>query len=267
MSSALGSVPRRRKKVFPFHYSAEKKLVHIVVTMKDKPGALAELLNLLAKDVNLIGSNSYDTERGEALFSGFGEVLSPSATPDSIKKLVRGSGEALGCSVWMSNQGFLVDKFHTGVETAMGDPYIMLPVSGLAKTFDSIGKSLGSGGDLVLYLEGQAMANARFGAFRKILGPHPERRMQEVTHVFEALGYGSSTISGPDEDGALKLVVTDCFECSGRGKSSAHSCAFMRGLARGSIGAAVGKELECTETRCRMRGDTECEFLLAPQLP
>jgi len=257
-----GTMPRQRKIEFPFYYSPGKKLVHIVAKIRDEPGALANLLKGLAPMVNLLGSQSYAIGKGKAIFSGFAETLFHTDSADSIRATLDELPDVLDYQVWEGNDGLLVDWFHTGIESGNGEQYIMFPTKAIAQTYEQVMEALGpTGGDALLFLEGKKFAETRFAMYREMLGPNPSSRVEEASKIFEALGYGLSTIKVEDAGKTVRLIKEDCFECSlqtHRGRT----CSFTRGLAVGSFGALTGKELIATEIQCRLKGAKACEFVL-----
>ncbi len=262
MAEGDGGIQRRRKVEYPLYYSPGRSLVHVVVKLDDSPGALARVLEALGAKVNLIGTNSYRMKSGQAIFSGFAEVISASDNARTIRDQVVGVEGVAACDAWDSRQGLLVDRFHTGIQSGNGESYILLPAVALAQTFAKVVQILGSGGETILYMEGVSLAATRFEAYRRMLGTDPVGRVEEASHIYEALGYGSSTITLEHSGKVVRLVQKDCFECSGEIKGMT-GCAFMRGLAAGSFAAVLGKEMKANEVRCRLRGDEECEFVLS----
>jgi len=254
---------RRRRVVFPYYYSARKKLFHVVTRIKDVPGALAGVLNLLTTELNLLGSTSYSIEGDSAMFSCFAESLRRSETPEEIQRLLAKSPWVLESRVSESRDGLLVDSFHTGVQVGAGEPYIMFPSAGMDDIFEKLVRTFGSGGETILYELGRNFGNDRFELYRPLLGSQPRTRVDEASHIFEALGYGESTIT-QNPDGSILMVVDDCFECF-TPSVIGRSCAFRRGLAAGSFGALIGQEVQCQETKCRSKGDKFCEFILTPR--
>lgn len=263
MQEGKRPMARRRRVVFPFYYSEHKKLFHVVLRIRDVPGALAGVLTLLTTEVNLLGSTSYSIEEDSAMFSCFAEALRKSETPEEIQNLLAMSPWVLESKVSESKNGLLVDSFHTGVQVSNGEPYIMFPTAGMADIFEKLVKTFGSGGETILYELGRNFGYDRFELYRPILGPEPRTRVDEFAHVFEALGYGASTIT-MDLDGSIRMVVDDCFECVTPSEVG-RSCAFRRGLAAGSFGALLGQEVECKETKCRSKGAKFCEFAIIPR--
>jgi len=256
-----GSIQRHRKVEYPLYYSPGRNLVHVVVKLRDTPGGLARVLEALGGLVDLIGTTSYRLKDGHAIFSGFAELVSEGETARSVKEAVAAVDGVAACDAWESRQGLLVDRFHTGIQSGNGESYILLPAAALAQTFAKVVQTLGSGGETILYLEGVNLAATRFETYRRMLGPEPVTRVEEASHIYEALGYGSSSITLEHSGRVVRLIQKDCFECSGPVKGMT-SCAFMRGLAAGSFGAVLRKEMKSDEVRCRLRGDESCEFVL-----
>jgi len=251
---------RRRRVVFPYYYSAHKKLFQVVARIKDVPGALAGVLNLLTTELNLLGSTSYSIEGDSAIFSCFAEALQKSETTEEIQGLLARSPWVLESWVGESKSGLLVDFFHTGVQVGSGEPYIMFPIAGMGDIFEKLIREFGSGGETILYELGRNFGYDRFELYRPLLGPEPRTRLDEAAHIFEALGFGASTIT-QNPDGSIRMVVDDCFECF-TPSVVGRTCAFRRGLAAGSFGALIGREVQCQETKCKSKGDKFCEFVV-----
>jgi len=251
---------RRRRVVFPYYYSPHKKLFHVVTRIRDVPGALAGVLALLTKELNLLGSTSYSIEGDSAMFSCFAEALRKSESSEEILGLLAMSPWVLESSVMESRDGLLVDFYHTGVQVGTGEPYVLFPSAGLADVFEKLVRTFGTGGQTILYELGRNFGRDRFDKYRPILGPEPESRLDEAAHIFEALGYGTSEIT-QNPDGSIRMTVDDCFECSSP-SDVGRPCDFRRGLAAGSFGALLGKEAQCQETECRSKGARSCQFVV-----
>ncbi|HEY6283084.1 MAG TPA: hypothetical protein VIW22_04085, partial [Nitrososphaerales archaeon] len=191
MSEGTMQLPRRRKVEYPFHYSPDWRLVHFVGEVQDKPGALAFLLNTLGTKLNMIGTTSYSAGDGTAVFSGFGQVLSKHDTAQSIQNLAVETHSALVCLAWESKEGFLIDKFHTGLQNGLGEPYIMVPTASLAKVFEEVIGTFGSGGKTIIYMQGNDFAKSGWRLFSLLLGPNAEKRTDEIFSIFESFGIGS----------------------------------------------------------------------------
>jgi predicted hydrocarbon binding protein len=263
MDDLADGLKRTRRIEFPFHYSPDKKLVHIVAKISDEPGTLARLTTALGSRLNLVGTSSYKLGDNTAIFSGIAEVIDEVDDDRGIQKIAAETDGVIECKVWQSKNGLLVDQFHTGIESGLGEPYVMFSTAGLSQTFSNIVKVFGSGGETLLYLQGKDFAAARFSVYKELLGPNPWDRLSEAAHIYEALGYGMVTITPENGGRSLGISVRDCFECSGA-RSNGRSCSFMRGVAVGSISAVLGVEYKGEEVKCRLKGSRVCEFVLTP---
>jgi predicted hydrocarbon binding protein len=251
----------RRHPIFPFHYAPGEETVFFVATIRDQPGALASLLKSLGEHVNLLATSSYSLENDAAVISGYGKALSKRTTPISLKKVIEGCPMVSSCQVWKSEMGLIVDKYHTGYQGGVGEPYVVFPARGLSDTFEGVVRVFGTGGAVLLYELGLDYAKARSGLYKKMIGPHPESRIEELAAIVGALGYGRSTATFEPDYSALKLSSEECFECSSP-SSSGRTCSFLRGMAVGIFGSLFNAELESEETKCRHLGDDFCEFTL-----
>ena len=254
---------RTKKVEFPFHYSRDKALVHIVAKMSDAPGTLARLTTALGARLNLVGTTSYRLTEDTAIFSGFAEVIDGTDNSDDVQKIAASTKGVIDCKVWESQNGLLVDKFHTGLESGMGEPFIMLSTAGLSQTFNKVVKTFGSGGETLLYLQGKDFGMARFEVYKELFGPTPWQRMNEIAHIYAALGFGEFSIAREDSGKTLRLTSKDCFECSAV-KGNGRTCAFVRGLLVGTFSAVFGSEFKGEESECRLKGSKACEFILIP---
>jgi len=254
-------MPLKRHLIFPFHYSEKEKTVFVVASISDKPGALAALLKVLSRRVNLVGTSSYSLGGDEAVFSGFGQVLSKRTTAQSLRSEVLKSAKARSCQVWSSRKGLIIDRYHTGFQGGIGEPYVVFPSRGLSDTFEGIVRVFGTGGSTLLYDLGLDYAKVRAPLYKKMMGAHPEARIDELAAIVTALGYGLSDASfGPDY-GFLRLRSIECFECSSPTRLG-RRCSFLRGLAAGIFGPLFDVDIVGEEPKCRNAGDDYCEFIL-----
>jgi len=251
----------RRNLVFPFQYSPGKRMVHVVAWISDEPGTLASLLTALKSQVNLASTSSYSLGGNGAIFSGFGEVLSDSTNATALQGMTAKLPDVSCCQVWESRDGLLVDRFHTGFQAGVGEPYVILPARALSETFEGIVRTFGSGGQTILYEQGLDYGKSRAELYKEIIGKHPERRLDDLTAIVGALGYGKSTATFEPSGKAMTLTSIECFECS-TPTHTGRRCKFLLGMAVGIFSALFDKELAGEETLCRHDGNEHCEFVL-----
>lgn len=258
--------PSTRGKIeFPYYFSSEEKSVHVVAEITDEPGALSSLLSRLAARVNLIGTSSYSLDGNRAVFSAFGRLLTSTDSAKSIRSLTLEAPSVQSCLVWQDNQGLLVDRYHYGLQSGTGERYVMQPVDALGSTFDALVRIFGSGAEVILYNQGVEYARSRWAGIKKVFGPHPETRLEEVAALVRAMGWAESTIVHDPKTGVVKCVNTECFECSSPTQDH-RGCSFLRGMAVGLAEGIFGRQMTSVETRCIKKGDEVCEFVLTPRL-
>ena len=254
-----------RKEVLGFYFSPGVKAFHIVVRIRDVPGALGSVLKLLRDHVNLVGSTSYSVKGDGAIWSGFGKSLSKSETEGRLKRLLERLPLVLECEVKESDHGLLIDSFHSGLEVAPDRPAVVLPLVGVSRIYDHLAEILGSGGQTILFEEGSALGrssgqylNARLGRGRL------DWKVKGLLGMYGSYGWGSASLEVKKPGAMFSVMVRDCFECV-EAKGVRKSCDFLRGHLASTVSALSGSEFKCEETRCRLRGDPLCEFLLSKE--
>jgi len=251
-----------KSRMFLYSYHPDEKTFHIVVMLKNRPGALSSVLGLLSDRVNLMSSTTYDVDPDNAVWSAFAKALAADEERASLEGLLGKSAFVLEATVTDSDEGLLVDGFHSGFEDNRGLARTIMTRSGLSSTFDRLVSVFGTGGSTVLYEEGRGLGISNAQGVIRLMGPSLARaKTRRMYKVWGPMGWGNAQFSeGPD--GVYALKVEDCFECSSRGKVRTQ-CDWMRGHITGYLSTIFGSQLECKETACRFRGDTLCEFALS----
>jgi len=250
-----------RRRELPYVFSPDKRLLQIVVSMKDIPRAYATVLQLLADKVNLIETVTYAVG-DRAIFSGFAEALSPADRPDEIRKLVCDCPMVYDCVVAEGSNGVLVDTFHKGLETSSGEPLVMFRRTGLARMFARIAKRSDSEGETVLFNEGLAVGESDGSELLRTWKPgFMEEGFSTLLSLFSAFGWGNATATDRSDLHRVRIRMDDCFECSS-GQGGNRSCAFVRGFLIGSARELLGREVTCEESVCRFKGADYCEFIV-----
>lgn len=255
---------RVAKREFSHYFAPGKKLFQIVVKITDEPGSLDKILNLLGTRVNLVGTTSYTMRDNTAIVTGFAEALSQDETAEKLRKLITSSSVALEAEVSEGQDGILVDTFHTGLETD-GEHLMLFRRSALARMFDRVYKLLGSGGEVLLFEEGEAIGRANGEAFVKILGAEKVRQnMSYLRNNLAAQGWGRVTAGTTADGGTTSIQIHDCFECSSN-EGERTGCHFFRGYIVGNRSATYGQDLSVEEVKCSLKGDDVCEFRMRPK--
>jgi predicted hydrocarbon binding protein len=253
-------IKSEKRRIFPMHFAPGKKLVQVVVKLSDAPGSYSSVLNLLATRVNLVGTITYTLSDGTAVFSGFAEALSPKETAEGLRDLIMKSKAAMEADVIEGDDGLLVDTFHSGLVVG-DDAYVLQRRDGLVHMFERVSKILGSGGETLLFEEGKATGQWSVSAMAKRIGAERLRaNAGALDRLLAALGFGEVERRRA-EGGGFTFTATDCFECSGK-RGSRSGCSFMRGYLAGALAEEVGKDFDCVEEKCRLKGGEACVFKL-----
>ena len=250
-----------RKREFPMYYAPGKRLFQIVVRISDAPGSLSSILNLLGSRVNLIGTATYTLGDGTAMLNAFAEALTAQDTTASIKKALSTSPATVESEVREGKDGLLVDTFHTGLE-ALGEDYMLLRRWGMGNMFDHIVKIFGTGGEVLLYEEGSAMARGNLERTSSALTmPTILGNPSYLISFLSAQGWGSFKLDQVKDEATV--TAADCFECA-KGSKVRRKCDFVRGYLEGTASGAGG-EYQAEEVECRLRGGKACVFHIFPR--
>ena len=247
-------------RLFMLQYAPGKKLFQMIVKLSDAPGSYRSILDLLSSRVNLVGTSTYSLEDGTAIFSGVSEALSKKETAEGLKALILSSKAAMDAEVREGRDGLLVDTFHSGPEIR-GESYMLFSREGHRHMFTQIVRMLGSGGETLLFNEGEMLGRMSAQSLTTLLGP---KRMREevpyLAHFITARGWGKVEMD-PGAAGPLtRITVSNCFECAGE-STSRSGCSFFRGYFTGAGSVVDGSQVVVKETKCKFKGAPACEFV------
>jgi predicted hydrocarbon binding protein len=258
-----GRLAPARKLILAFHFSPNEKTFHIVVRMKDVPGAASEVLSLLSDRIDLIGSQTYSLPDGKAVWNGFARALSRQESGRTLKRLLASSPIVEACEVRESDRGLLVDSYHSGLESGPGRRAVMMPLAGFTHMFDRLVRDFGTGGETILFEEGSALGKSSGEYLNSHLPSGSlDWKTKALVTMFRAVGYGDPHLKVLSPGKKYSLLFRDCFECSGA-VGSRKECGFFRGQLSGTISTLANEEFDSEEVECRLRGATHCQFVVA----
>ena len=213
--------------------------------------------------MNFADSSSYTLGDGTAIWSGFGTSLLEGETEEKLKKLIERSPFVSECEVKGSDRGLLIDSFHSGLDVAPDRPGVVFPIVGVARIYDRMVQTFGSGGKVILYEEGSELGKSTGRYLNARLGKGDlEWKVKALLGTYKAYGWGSASLEVEEPDTRFRVTIHDDFECSEMGKGR-KGCDYLRGHLVSTISTLSGKEFEGEETKCRLRGDPLCEFFLS----
>jgi predicted hydrocarbon binding protein len=233
-----------------------------VVRIKDIPGALNSVLEILRDRVDIIGSISYGLGDGSAVWSGFVRALSKADTEPKLKNIVKKSPMVIESIITGSDRGLLADSYHSGIEYGPSRAGVIMPFVGIARIFNHLTNIFGTGGETILFQEGSALGKASGQYINDLLGPgRLDWKVGALAAMYRTIGWGITTLKVDRPRFAYSVLVRDCFECV-EGSESRKACWFLRGHLVSTLSTLSGAEFDGTETKCRLRGDPYCEFCL-----
>ncbi|QQG48967.1 MAG: hypothetical protein HY247_01225 [archaeon] len=253
---------RVKERIFPYHFAPDEKLFHIVVQIKDLPGALGSVLSLLSDRLDLVGITSYGLDDSTAICSAFARAMSRATTADHIHKSLKSSPMVVESFVEEGRDGLLVDGFHTGMETKPGQEFMLMPRRTQSAMMRRIVKEFGSGGKAILYEEGVAAGEANAEFLVELLGEEGVSRTGPALLRRRAVyGWGEMEPVSMVIGESATLRVIDCFECS-EWHRELDGCHFWRGFIVGRFSSLWGTKVTAEEVKCVGRGDDFCDFSL-----
>jgi len=254
-----------KKEALGLYFTPRVKSFHVVVRLKDVPGSLSSVLGLLRDRVNLVGSISYSLENEGAIWSGFGTSLSKGETEGKLKKSLERLPLVLECEVKGSDNGLLIDSFHSGLEVAPDRPAVVLPIVGVSRIYDHLARILGSGGETLLFEEGSALGKSSGQYLNTKLGQDRlDWKVEALLGTYRVIGWGVASVKVEKPRTRYRVSIHDCMECAGMGKDR-KGCNLVRGCLTGAVSTLSNDKFNCEETKCRFRGDPFCEFLLSKE--
>lgn len=257
---------RLRKDVNVYQYHPSAKLFHMVVELKNVPGALESVLRVLREmNLNVLGSfSSVDVAARSGVWSGF--IEDSLHTETELREKISSSQYVLDVLVSQSKEGFLVDSLHFPLAWNTGDRAVMMRAKYLILMFDRIREELGTGGETLVYQEGLAYGTETWKNFGSRIGPaFVSSNLHDVLMIYQAVGWFKlEGVDVSERDWTIRIITSGSFECDGRRSARPYS-QFVRGHLTGGLTALLGKELECEETKCMAAGDQFCEFTLTPK--
>jgi predicted hydrocarbon binding protein len=256
---------RLRKDVNVFVYDPSMKFFNVVVELKNEPGALRSVLDILqGLKINILGSfSSVDPKGDTGTWSAF--VENSDHTASGLKRRILSSPLVLSAIVTESTDGFLVDSVHFPLTFNTGDRAVLMRSEQLSRMLSVIRKEFGSGGNVILYEEGRAYGKSVGADYLSRLGLKlVESNLPNVMNLYQALGWFKlERVRQNRREKSLTIRVSGCFECEGS-KSAVPYSHFVRGHLSGAMTAIFGREMTCEETRCVAAGGQVCEFLIGP---
>lgn len=243
----------------------DKELYFFAVELKNEPGALAQVLSVLASyGLNIVSIYTTETGRGQKDFMEVNIIADFTQKPFSAEQ-VKHSIELLTAVkkvILISKQlpNMIVDEIHYPTKL-MGERIIIYREYSYTALIHGIRRQLGTAGEALLYHIGYNIGKGSGQRLKKFIGERYELAEKHLKYwmLLHSAAYISEFQVDVDNK-KVRIKVDDNYECrSGMnaGKPFSH---LFRGNLAGILNELFGIET-LVETKCIAAGDPYCEFV------
>ncbi|MDG6960217.1 MAG: hypothetical protein JRN71_05730 [Nitrososphaerota archaeon] len=251
------------KDVIAVLYDPGKTFFHVVVTMKNEPGALADVAKKVSSaGINVLGGfTRASPQEPTGVWSFFAEPQGEGQDSEKVRRAIESSKYCERVDVNTSRSGLLVDSYHFPIRYNPGERAVMISPATLRLIFDRLISWFGTGGEAIVYEMGRTAG--LYGGQRMIslMGMEAYGALRaEMVGIYAAVGWGKVTLVEEGEDREV-YRVSGSFECAGV-ESAKPKAQFMRGAIAGFVQARKEGVPKCVETKCEAMGESFCEFVV-----
>jgi predicted hydrocarbon binding protein len=253
----------KSKDIFVKVYSPNSKLVEFSICLKNVPGALAEVSNLLASlGVNIYSGflNFYPGEdKGRWAFVA--DLKGVNVSAEELVNRIRGLKNVLEVEyIYAKFDTLLVDVMHFPL-LVMGVRSFLFKVDTWGKITAHLIKQFGTGGAFILYEIGVMAGEARA---KEVIAEGFSGSLAFDVILAEriGLGWGIPKLVEFDEKEVKGLLsVQELFECLPfKGAGNEGRSHLFRGFLAGVIQHLFNKKVKVEEVECIAKGDQACLF-------
>ncbi|MEM0288248.1 MAG: V4R domain-containing protein [Nitrososphaerota archaeon] len=247
------------KHVEVFRYMPDRKLVQIILNLKNEPGALAEAtVSISSWGLNILYCSAYAANE-----HGFADIIAEQRKDCdiiSVQQKLESLHSVNKANIKQADQGLIVDSDSYPVMLSSGQSAVILRKELIASMLKSTRDAFGSGGEVIVYQQGKASGKNEALWLIKVLGE--ERLINNVQYllrIFGAFGWGKAELVSFNMQPFKGIIrFYDSFECSVQ--SDRPYSQFIRGFISGLAETIFGIKAKCSENKCRAAGDSYCEF-------
>ena len=254
----------KRKEALVFERERGNKLYLVAVMLKHSKGALADVATRLEEaGFDLLSGfiGSTDDEKYSRC-SWFMEATAGRPSKEEVKLLLERSPYCSKVEVKEAHSAVLVDSLNFPLTWGTGGRVIMLRTHFFDVMEQAIRALLSSGADVLLYQMGLNHGRPSWTDLLSSYKVKTKEDLAEIAQIYSATGWGRIEVL-EFAPGSSRAVVrfSEGFESMNRSSEGRTGCNFTRGHLAGFFSVVFGDEkVGVTETKCRLRGDPECEF-------
>jgi predicted hydrocarbon binding protein len=254
-----------RKDIFCSAYSESGELIQFAIRIKNEPGAIAKVANLLfSRDVNILhGFHTAFPGHAEAVWGFFADLKDSTVNIESLVKEIKELDATI--DVQLSRpiiKGFIVDELHFPIMVS-NERSIVMKIGTIMESFKRLREKFGSGSGFILYEMGKAAGEGKAKSMCEEFDLDQYTVLRLIMAERAAKGWGVPKIEKYDyEKNEAVITVHELFECVPfRGENKEARSQFFRGYLAGVLGYLFNEPVSVTETECIGKGDENCKFV------
>ncbi|MDG6968668.1 MAG: hypothetical protein JRN50_04335 [Nitrososphaerota archaeon] len=258
---------RYPKEIEVWEHAPGRRLVEVVVKIRNEKGALAKCSQVLNdSSVNILtGFFTAPSSSTGAFLSFFADVTDSEGGLTELKKTLQGLDVIESVDGVAAEGGFMVDRQHFPVQWA-GRKAVVMRTEALNEMLNRLWAVFGTGAATIIDQMAEAMG--RHSA-REVVEDFGKRfavdQIDELIATYSALGYADVSIEkSKSSDFPIVVNARELFECEANAKLKfRRRSGFFRAHLRGFMSGIFGKPLEVSEVQCLTEGDEVCSFRVA----
>lgn len=267
MPEPQAGVPKDRyNTLHSFHYSPGKRAFHIVFATDDPQQGFEGCARLLRKFglrlISLVFTSRPKQGNDWSVIVEDPRDVKPEQVREELLKTA-GINYAL---VAGDEDGLVIDKLHFPLVDPGGERAYVISANTLRKVFDKMRDLLGTGGEVVLFNEGEAVGVREVEEMQNMFGKENVARLLPLLpYLFQITGVGKPEVVDLNLE-TLEAVfrLYASAECEGM-KSSTPYSRWVKGQLVGFMSTLFERPCAAEETKCVAMGDPYCEFRIHPR--
>lgn len=255
-----------------FLFLPGRKVWGVIIKSELQPEVLKEISDLGYRHGVITPTIQYNfVDSGKVVALGFVDLTDADVSIEELVKEIRKIKGVTSVQILHPTaNGFVADYLSTRLLLA-GDRAIILRRPGYDGLIAGMREQFGTAGEVFLYYTGYN-AGMKYGKshqeFAAKMGiEDPIQIIQKISiPLCVSMGFGKPEIvEAGRAPPKVVLRIYECFECEvGVGAKNPYSH-FMRGILAGLLAQLFSRRMEARELQCIARGDSYCEFKIAPE--
>jgi len=253
------------KDLFCSAYSEGGELYQFAIKIRNTPGAIAEVANLLSsKGINILhGFHTACPGKKEAVWGFFADLKGLNEGIESLIKEIESLESTL--EVKFSRpiiDGLVVDELHFPI-MVLDERSMVMKVKTVAESFNRLYEKFGSGAGFILYEMGMAAGENKVKSMSEKYDLDKLTVLRVILAERAAKGWGIPRIERFNEEKTeVEIKVQELFECLPfKGKYKEAKSHFFRGYLAGILSRLFNKSISVIEVECVAKGDQNCKFI------